>query len=181
MLAGKEPFGIDAVIARLSGDVEFDAQVGFDTLTLGRRQVGGTREAPFFKLELFELFDDALVQMQFARRVAVRVSTLARVVQVPTAEDVLVQKLRCARDKDLLDATDVLVLRDPAELDMDYIRTWCRKHGSEEHLDRTLARLPEVRIYCHASPSANGFKVVVVWPMARLRTLSWLARSTRQL
>lgn len=60
---------------------------------------------------------------------------------VPTAEDVIVQKLRWARDKDLMDATDVLVVQDPENLDVEYIRRWCREHGIESRLDSMLGKV----------------------------------------
>lgn len=129
------------VIRRLSDEVEFSGQVQFDTLAWGKRIIGETREAPFLKVGLFELFDDPFVQSQFSRRRSVRVPALGYTCLVPTAEDVVVQKLRWARDKDLIDATDVLVVQQPKNLDLDYVRRWCREHGNEERLDAILREI----------------------------------------
>ncbi len=62
---------------------------------------------------------------------------------VPTAEDVLVQKLRWARAKDLDDARDVLAIQGLQGLDMDYVNHWCKEHGTEERLSDALARIPK--------------------------------------
>jgi hypothetical protein len=62
----------------------------------------------------------------------------------PTAEDVLVQKLRWARAKDLDDARDVLAIQGTENLDMNYVRHWCREHGTEGRLEETLERVPEM-------------------------------------
>ena len=94
----------------LSSVVEFDRQVVFDTLTWGRRLVGKTRSAPPYKVELFEMFDDPFVVSEFSRRVKVFVPILKRTTWLPTAEDVIVQKLRWGRSKDLNDARDVLAV-----------------------------------------------------------------------
>lgn len=144
VLATNESAQMESVIHRLSPDVEFDDQVQFDTLTWGRRRIGCTRVAPFLKVELFELFDDAFVQEQFSRRVRLKVTTLDCVAYVPTAEDVIVQKLRWARDKDVIDAADVLAVQGAESLDMDYVRNWCRLHGSEVRLDEILANMPKI-------------------------------------
>ena len=138
------PSEILGIIQRLSPEVKFNEQVQFDTLTWGKRQVGCTRKAPYLKVELFELFDDPFVQSQFHRRVKTFVGTLKKASFVPTAEDVVVQKLRWARDKDLLDARDVLIVQEPENLDMDYIRKWCVEHGSKGRLDETLAKVPKI-------------------------------------
>lgn len=144
VLAVKSGEQMQSVIARMAPTVEFDPQVQFDTLTWGRRQVATTREPPFYKLELFELFDDPFVQQQFSRRTRLMVDLLGREAEIPTPEDVIVQKLRWNRDKDRIDAEDVLVVQEPANLDMEYIRKWCREHGSEGRLDEILTKLPEI-------------------------------------
>ena len=141
VLALEKAADLMAIMGRLEGEVEFSGQLQFDTLTWGKRMVGTTREAPHFKLELFELFDDPFVQSQFSRRAEIWVETLGRSCYVPTVEDVVVQKLRWARDKDLIDATDVLVVQQPERLDLGYIRHWCREHGSEARLESILSEI----------------------------------------
>ena len=134
--------GVTALIARLDPVVQFDAQVVFDTLTWGRRHVGQSRSAPPFKVELFEMFDDPFVQSEFARRQQVFVPVLGRATWLPTPEDVIVQKLRWGRSKDLDDARDVLAVQSPDSLDMAYIEKWCAQHGTRERLHDALAGIP---------------------------------------
>lgn len=113
--------GVAAVIQALEPLVQFGSQVVFDTLTWGRRHVGQSRSSPPFKVELFELFEEPFVQEEFRRRQQVFVPMLGRSTWLPTPEDVIVQKLRWGRSKDLDDARDVLAVQGPETLDMPYI------------------------------------------------------------
>ena len=139
-MMGPDP--IRRISARLESEIAFDQQVQFDTLTWGKRLVGVARRGPPFKVELFELFDDPFVQAQFERRRRLFSTQLHRTTWLPTAEDVVVQKLRWGRSKDLDDARDVLAVQDPQHLDMAYIRDWCARHGTTERLERALAEIP---------------------------------------
>jgi hypothetical protein len=130
------------VIERLEAAVAFDTQVQFDTLTWGRRHVGVPKGATGLKVELFELFGDPFVQEQFARRKSMRSGQLGRTTWLPTAEDLIVQKLRWGRSKDLDDARDVLAVQGPETLDMAYVENWCGTHGTLERLQKILAELP---------------------------------------
>lgn len=130
------------IICQLEGVVEFGDQVQFDTLTWGRRHMGRAKQGPTFQVELFELFDDAFVTEQFRRRVQLRSAQLQYDTWLPTAEDMVVQKIRWGRSKDLDDARDVLAVQDPATLDMAYVRKWCDIHGTTPRLDDILASLP---------------------------------------
>jgi hypothetical protein len=133
---------IRAVTSRLEGVVRFEAQVQFDTLTWGKRLVGESAGVPPFKVELFELFDDPFVLSQFHRKVRMRSAQLRRETWLPTPEDVVVQKLRWGRNKDLDDARDVLAVQGPETLDMDYIESWCSQHGTLSRLREALAGIP---------------------------------------
>jgi hypothetical protein len=136
------PGAVDALIKALDEWVEFDPQVVFDTITWGRRHVGMTRSMPPFKVELFETFDDPFVASEFSRRKQIYVPIIQRATWLPTAEDVIVQKLRWGRSKDLDDARDVLAVQGPESLDMDYIERWCSEHGTTERLQKALAEIP---------------------------------------
>lgn len=139
-LADGEP--IRRVVARLDSLVEFEPQVQFDTLTWGKRQVGTTRGSPPFKVELFELFDDPFVQEQFARKRRLFSPQLGCATWLPTPEDVIVQKLRWGRSKDLDDARDVLAVQGPETLAIAYIQAWCARHGTTARLEAALAGIP---------------------------------------
>jgi hypothetical protein len=79
---------------------------------------------------------------QFARRRKLLSPQLKRVTWLPTPEDVVVQKLRWGRNKDLDDARDVLAVQGPETLDMAYIENWCTIHGTMERLANALAGIP---------------------------------------
>ena len=131
-----------AMIKALDHLLIFDPQTQFDTLTWGCRQVGVTKSEPRFKVELFEMFDDPFVQEEFSRRRRVMVPLLKRQTWLPTPEDVIVQKLRWGRSKDLDDVRDVLAVQGPETLDMAYVENWCGIHGTLERLHKILAELP---------------------------------------
>lgn len=130
------------VMSRLASVVDFDPQIRFDTLTWGRRVVGTAYGSPPLKVELFELFDDPFVQEQFARRRRMFSAQMNRTTWLPTPEDVVVQKLRWGRGKDLDDARDVLAVQGPETLDMAYIEAWCARHGTTQRLKDALAAIP---------------------------------------
>ena len=119
-----------------------DPQVQFDTLTWGRRHVGRTRSDPPMLVELFALFDDPFVQHQFHRRRRIVLPSLGRAAWLPRPEDLVVQKLRCGRGKDLDDARDVLAVQGLDHVDLAEIRVWCLQHGTIDRLDAVLAALP---------------------------------------
>ncbi|RYD38395.1 MAG: hypothetical protein EOP87_01645 [Verrucomicrobiaceae bacterium] len=133
--------GIKQLLDGLGELVEFDQQTLFDTITWGRRHVGVSRKAPPFKVELFEMFDDPFVESEFSRRVKKRVPILGLSITLPTAEDVVVQKVRWGRVKDLEDVKDILAVQTPAGLDMDYIRYWCGEHETTGRLEKIIGGL----------------------------------------
>lgn len=134
--------GVFQLIAALSDLIEFEPQCQFDTITWGKRHVGVSRTPPPFKVELFEMFDDEFVKTEFSRRQRRFVPLLNREIWLPTAEDIVVQKLRWGRSKDLDDARDVLAVQGPETLDMAYIEEWCVKHGTAQRLRDTLESIP---------------------------------------
>ena len=75
------------------------------------------------------------------------VPALDRQVFVPTAEDVIITKLRwiltAGRSKDHADvATVIAVQRD--KLDWDYIFRWCEQHGTRTIVDEIRAEIADV-------------------------------------
>jgi hypothetical protein len=142
LVSVKIPGNVAALMRRLSSFVDFDPQVTFDTLIWGRRHVGTSKTSPPFKVELFETFDDPFVISEFDRRRKVFVPILRRETWLPAPEDVVVQKLRWGRSKDLDDARDVLAVQGPETLDMAYIEHWCALHGTLPRLEDALAGIP---------------------------------------
>ncbi|MCY2975161.1 MAG: hypothetical protein NTW52_10905 [Planctomycetota bacterium] len=134
--------GINTIVQNLEPYVRFSPQVVFDTFTWGRRHIGKSKFEPPYGVELFETFDDPFVHSEFSRRYHQFVPLLGRKTWLPTAEDVIVQKLRWGRSKDLDDARDVLAVQGPETLDMVYINHWCTEHGTIGRLQAALDSIP---------------------------------------
>jgi hypothetical protein len=113
-------------------------QGSFETVTGTTRYLVDLANSPFI-CELFVRSDDPHDQERFTRRLRVRV--LDRDAFVASPEDMIVTKLRWARDahraKDRDDIRNILAVRG-AELDWIYLHRWSTAHG-------TLALLEEIR------------------------------------
>lgn len=129
-------------LAKLNPILEFDQQAVFDTMTWGTRHVGRTRSSPPLGVELFELYDDPFVQSEFQRRQQLHLPHLNRATWIPTAEDVVIQKLRWGRTKDRDDVRDILGVQGLAALDMSYVMKWCEEHATTDRLNEVLKALP---------------------------------------
>jgi hypothetical protein len=129
---------ISSIAAALGPDFELDPQMSFETVTATTRYKIKHRSTAFV-IELFLLSDDPHDQSRFARRVIRKVGE--RSAFVPTAEDVVITKLRWSkqgrRQKDVLDVESVLALRHN-ELDLPYIRSWCDQHNTRDLFERLL-------------------------------------------
>ncbi|HUY33876.1 MAG TPA: hypothetical protein VMV69_14100 [Pirellulales bacterium] len=106
------------------------------------RRVVRVAESPF-TIEFFHLSEDPHDQERFRRRH--RRTVLGREVQLPTAEDVVITKLRWAvqgrRSKDRDDVRDVMAVQGD-RLDWSYIAVWCDRHGTRELLDEIRRSIP---------------------------------------
>lgn len=114
----------------LGPEFRVDRQVSFETITMTSRHLIELPSCPF-SVELFRLSDDAHDQERFRRRRAV--TLLGRQVFLPSAEDVIVTKLRWAtyanRAKDRDDARNVIAVQ-ADRLDWNYITQWAERHGA---------------------------------------------------
>jgi hypothetical protein len=127
-------------VARLGSDFEIDPQLSFKTNTGTYRQViTHTRSA--FKVELFLLSDDPHDQARFHRRVPVE--AYGRRLWLPTAEDVIIMKLRWARGRDRDDVRGVMGVQGE-RLDWPYIEGWCERHGTRALLEQIRRTVPEL-------------------------------------
>lgn len=128
--------------AALGADLRLDPQMSFETITMTTRHVI-THVASPFKIELFLLTNDPHDQSRFARRH--QVDFEGHSTWLPTAEDVIIQKLRWSRGgkrpKDIADATEVVRLQKP-HLDLAYIRHWTVQHQTADLFEALLA-LPD--------------------------------------
>lgn len=137
-----QPAQLAQLASRLQPLAHLDRQLTFETATGTRRtivKVTGTD----YQIELFHVSQDAHDQQRFQRRLRADLEGLA--VWVPTAEDVIVWKLRWVlaggRSKDRDDVRAVLAVQGP-RLDGVYIRRWTAQHGTGALLDEIIASLP---------------------------------------
>lgn len=137
LAAGKD---LSAIEAALDAEFYFDPQVTFETFTGNIRHIVKLRSSPFV-MELFELGADPFQQERFKRRVSLVVPQLGQRVFLPTAEDVVVQKIRWGRPKDLDDAKDVMAVQADS-LDYLYIEAWCARHGTLDRLNLVRSEIP---------------------------------------
>ena len=90
-----------------------------------------------FEIELFYLSDDAHDHARFSRRRKAEIKP-GIAAYFPSAEDVIIQKLRWCRagkrTKDFSDVVAVLQVQDPKHLDWAYIEDWCAKHETTDLL-----------------------------------------------
>ncbi|HKB40957.1 MAG TPA: hypothetical protein VKD72_31305 [Gemmataceae bacterium] len=127
---------------RLGSQLRSDPQVSFELVmdtTRNTVHLTGIR----FGIGLFALSNDPHDQERFRRRL--RVKSLGREVVVPTAEDVIITKLRWAvqgrRTKDRDDVRDVIAVQGD-RIDWDYVHTWSERHGTREALDEIRRSIP---------------------------------------
>jgi len=132
---------LNAAFARTLGpEFEAEPQLSFETNTGTQRQefrVAGT----VFKVEVFRLSDDAHDQERFRRRQPTVVD--GRQVLFPTAEDVIIWKLRWARSKDRDDVRAVMGVQQD-KLDWPYIEGWCERHGTRALLEEIRRTVPKL-------------------------------------
>lgn len=131
---------LDALMASLGPKFVLDPQLSFETVTGTMRWIITHPESAFI-IELFLLTDDPHDQARFGRRVATEIAD--QTAWVVLAEDVIITKLRWARDKDLADVRDVIAVQGDA-LDWAYIEKWTSQHGTEQRLAGIRERLVEL-------------------------------------
>lgn len=130
----------ERLFAALPESFTIDPQVGFEMITGTWRQLIRVPEIPF-TIELFELSSDPHDQSRFERRR--KLTLLSREAWLPSAEDVIVQKLRwckrARRGKDFDDVVSVLGVQGPDTLDWRYIENWCTLHDTVDLLEKAKA------------------------------------------
>ena len=137
--------GIAPVRRLLSNEFKFDPQISFESVTGTVRYIFDVATTGF-RIERFKLSSDPHDQERFRRRVHISIPHLGCTACVPTAEDVVITKLRWSlhanRNKDRDDVRDVVTVRGNV-LDWDYIHQWCDQHGTRQALDNIRASLPQ--------------------------------------
>ncbi len=141
-----EPGDLTRLCKHLGADFRLDRQMQFETITNTVRNVMVYLPKEF-KIELFRLTNDPHHVERFRRRRRVKLGGTSLDAWMPAAEDVVIQKLRWARPKDIEDATNILAVSGSI-LDHADIEKWTRLHGSHEtyqKLMQQLAGLPKPR------------------------------------
>ena len=113
---------------RLDGDFVINSQMSFELITGTVRNIL-TFQPTKFDIELFRLGDDPHHQERFRRRRPMTISSLGIEATIPTAEDVVIQKVRWQRSKDIIDSKLVIQIQ-ASLLDWSYIHRWTDKHGT---------------------------------------------------
>ncbi len=116
----------------LGQDFQIDPQPGFELKTGTIRNLL-VHLPTKFEVELFRLGTDPHDQQRFARRRRLYLAELQAEVVIPTAEDVVLQKLRWQRDNNLADVRVVIAIQAHA-LDWSYINRWAAEHCTVELL-----------------------------------------------
>ena len=128
---------------QLGPDFRLDPQMQLEAFTGSKRNVI-TFVPTGFQIELFRLnTTDAHHAERFRRRQRIRLGDLNRDVWLPTAEDVVIQKLRWQRRKDLDDVVNILAVNE-RELDWEYLRLWTMQHGTESLLQELFDSIPDL-------------------------------------
>jgi hypothetical protein len=137
-----EPSLLAALRTRLGPPFRWEPQLSFEAVTATTRQIIEVGSLGF-RIELFLLSDDLHDQQRFARRK--RVQVLGQNTYAPTAEDVIVTKLRWSqqgrRHKDLDDVRNVLAVQGEY-LDWPYLQRWCDQHGTRTLLEEIRRSIP---------------------------------------
>ena len=125
------------MVRHLGSNFSFDPQISFERATGTTRNLL-TLPGTAFTIELFHL-RDRHDQERFRRRC--EVTLFGHRAYLPTAEDVIVTKLRwylhAGRDKDREDVRSVILVQGD-RLDWDCIRRWCGQHGTTPLLEDIL-------------------------------------------
>jgi hypothetical protein len=120
-------------VSKLGPDFKLDPQLSFEILTGSNRNLLHFLPTGF-DIELYRLSNDPRHRVRFGRRAKIALPDLDRVAYVQTAEDLIIQKLRWARRKDLDDIVNVLTVS-AIGLDWKYINEWTELHGTTALLE----------------------------------------------
>lgn len=135
------PLGaINQLMAHFPAGFHLDPQPQMEMLTGTYRWLVEV-EGSTFRVEMFVLSADPHHRELFERRISIRMSALEQDVWIPTAEDLVIQKLRWGRRKDLDDARNLLAVNRAAINDT-RIDAWCARHGTLDRLAEVRASIP---------------------------------------
>jgi hypothetical protein len=134
--------GFDNLAKMLDPILLLDPQQHLETLTWTRRHILTSR-ASAFKVELFIKDEDPHHLEQWNRKRRMWSTHARREVWMPSAEDVVIQKVRWGRPQDRIDAEQVIAVQN-RNLDWPYIEKWCDVHGTRNVLEEIRAMIPPI-------------------------------------
>jgi len=129
-----DSFNLMEFSARLGEDFVLDPQMMVEGFTGSVRNVI-TYTPMGFQIEVFRLGDDPHHVERFARRRRQQLAGCTGEAWVAAPEDVVIQKLRWARRKDIDDVVNLLAVSG-GMLDWTYVRRWTAEHGTSDLLDQ---------------------------------------------
>ena len=129
----------------LGAEFQLDRQMQLEGITGTVRNVI-TYVPSGFQIELFRLYpDDEHDRTRFHRRRQIKLGETEQLVWLPTPEDVVVQKLRWQRRKDLDDVMGILAVSGES-LDWSYVRVWTDRHGTSEILQQLSSAVQHLNL-----------------------------------
>ena len=143
-----DPALLDDLDKELGDEFSLDAQGSFEVVT-GTLRYHLRVPKLAFEVELFLLSKDPHDQQRFERRCPVVSQQIGTTIQVPSAEDVIVMKLRWAsiakREKDTEDVRNIIAVQGDDALDWDYIHHWCGIHDTKSLLNEIRESIPPIQ------------------------------------
>ncbi len=131
-----QPEELKKLFESLPKEIRVDPQMRFDTITYTYRYNLNVDGLPF-GIVLFLLTDDEHNQERFRRKRSGTVQ--GTTAHVPTAEDIIVQKVRwSAKANRAKDVQDVRAIIDAQgdDIDWPYVEAWCDRHGTRDLLEQ---------------------------------------------
>ena len=134
--------GIRRLVRELPKDITVDLQSSFELRTLTTRRLKAQLPSKF-EIELFDVGEDPHHITRFERRVRRALPSLGCDAWIATGEDMLIQKLRWKRAKDLEDAIDYVFVSGKT-FDWEYVRRWTDEHGTTGLLEDARRQAAEL-------------------------------------
>lgn len=124
-------------LERVGTQFDLNPQVYVESLTGTKRFILEHRTTAF-DVELFLLSDDPHHRSMWGRRVLRKQVFCDRAASTPTAEDMIIQKLRWGRPQDRIDADNIIAVQWD-KLAWPYVEHWCDLHGTRALLEEIRA------------------------------------------
>lgn len=131
---------LQRIMQRLGSEFSLETRAMLETLAGTTRRIIHVKDTEF-KLKVFGLSQDHFDRSRFRRRVRQFLPAFDREVWVPTAEDVIVMKIRWSRSKDKDDVRDVIAVQADV-LDWDYIFLGADEHNTRQSVEEVRDSIP---------------------------------------